>query len=136
MHESQILDIVDSVTLGSLSDSDRSIIVADIKSECSGQRLASNITSLVMQKITDLGNGLYKESQTVPKTNETLKESEPDGVPFKITNESEINKFLDKMMSKKFDGEFFNDTYKEVHPVENFIADGVPSHRSDFIVKV
>ena len=135
MHESQILDIIDSVTLGSLSDSDKSIIIADIKSENSNSRLAGNITSLVMQKITDLSNGMYKESQTIPKFDETMKESSPDGAPFKITNEDEINKFLEKMISKKFEGEFFNDLHNEVHPTDVWSIPGVPRKGTDFIIK-
>jgi len=68
MHESQIQDIVDSITLNKLSWSEKAIIVADVKSELCNTRLAGNIMSLVLSKVEDLNKGLYKESQSaLPK---------------------------------------------------------------------
>ena len=93
MHESQILDVVDSLTLGQLSLNEKAIIVADIKSEISNTRLASNITSLVLEKVNDLSKGLYKESQALPKTFQDFSESEGKQKPFEITNQDEIESY-------------------------------------------
>ena len=63
MHESQILDIVESLTMGALSLDEKAIIVADVKSELSGTRLANNTTSLILEKINDLSKGLYRDRE-------------------------------------------------------------------------
>jgi hypothetical protein len=135
MHESQILDVVDSLTLGQLSLNEKAIIVADIKSEISNTRLASNITSLVLEKVNDLSKGLYKESQALPKTFQDFSESEGKQKPFEITNQDEIEKFLDQMMSKEHKDEYFNDTWDFYHPTEPMFYPGETKHRSNYNVQ-
>lgn len=136
MHENQILDIVESVTLNNLSLREKSLIVADVKNEISNTRLAGNITSLVLSKINDLSKGMYRESQaTLPKIFQDFSESEGEQKPFEIRNTDEIGDFLNKMTEKKFDGDVFSDTYPFYHPTDVMRAEGNPQHRSDFNVK-
>ena len=51
-----------------------------------------------------------------------------------MINKKEIDAFLDKMVSDKFKGNFFDDTFEFLHPVEAMEAEGVGRHRSDFNV--
>lgn len=135
MHESQILDILDSLTLNKLQDYEKSIIVADVKNEMSNTRLAGNPISLIMTKLNDLSNGMYKESQAISTYFQDFSEKESAEKPFEIKNKDEIDAFLEKMQNKKFEGDVFGDTWEFYHPTENMNADGVPRHRSDFVVK-
>jgi len=96
MHESQILDIVESLTMGALSLDEKAIIVADVKSELSGTRLANNTTSLILEKINDLSKGLYREAQALPKVFQDFSEHSDNSKPFVITNQEEIDEFLEK----------------------------------------
>ena len=134
MHEGQILDLVEALTLGTLSNSEKSKVVADIKFELSGKRFAGNITNLVMNKLQDLSNGLYREAQALPKTFQDFSEKDENLEPFKIDTE-EINKFLEKMISKENDDDPFSDTNTFYHPTENMKAEGQPISRSNFVVQ-
>jgi len=135
MHESQIQDIVDSITLNKLSWSEKAIIVADVKNELCNKRLAGNIMSLVLSKVEDLNKGLYKESQSaLPKIFQDFSEKEAVSKPFEVKKD-EIDNFLEKMTSKKFDGNVFSDTHDFYHITDVMRAEGVPQHRSDFNVK-
>jgi len=138
MHESQILDIVESLTMGALSLDEKAIIVADVKSELSGTRLANNTTSLILEKINDLSKGLYREAQALPKVFQDFSEHSDNSKPFVITNQEEIDEFLEKMISKDADNSpeaFFGDTWEFYHPIENMNVPGVPRHRADFITQ-
>ena len=138
MHESQILDMVDSLTMGTLSFDEKAIIVADVKSELTGKRLANNTTALILEKVNDLSKGLYKEAQSLPKTFQDFSEHSDNSEPFAITNQEEIDEFLEKMISDKADNTpeaFFGDTWEFYHPVENMNIPGVPRFRSDFIAQ-
>lgn len=135
MHESQILDIVESLTMNTLSLDEKAIIVADVKSEITNKRLAGSTTSLILEKINDLGKGFYKEAQALPKTFQDFSETSDNSTPFAITNMDEINEFLDKMASKKPEENvesWFGDTWEFYHPIENMNVPGVPRHRADF----
>jgi hypothetical protein len=138
MHESQILDLVDSLTMDALSLDEKAIIVADVKSELIGTRLAGNVSALVLQKVNDLSKGLYKESQALPKTFQDFSEHSDNSKPFAITNQDEIDEFLEKMISDEADNTpeaFFGDTWEFYHPVANMNIPGVPRFRSDFIAQ-
>lgn len=135
MHEGQILNIIETITFGDLNDQEKSIIVADVKSELSGTRLAGSISALVLQKINDLRNGMYKESQIQPNIPGGENEPEHGMTPFEITNQDEIDKFLEKMSNKDFKGDAFGDTWEYWHPTENMYAEGLPKHRSNFNVQ-
>lgn len=132
MHESQILDALNAITLGRLSHEEQSIITADIHSELQNNRLAGSITQKIMEKLSQLSDGLYKESQSLPKTFQDFSENEKFPKPFEIINQKEIDDFFDKMMSKEMKNNFFGDTHEFYHPEENFRAEGQPRHRSDF----
>jgi hypothetical protein len=138
MHETQILDTIDSISLGKISFEDKALIVADIKHELSNKRFAGQISSLIMQKIDDLSKGMYKIAQSEPKIFQDFEDMEAVPKPFDIINKDEIDKFLDKMMSKEpkeTQDSFFGDTWEFYHPTANMVADGVARHRSDFVVK-
>ena len=135
MHESQILDMINSISNNQLSDAEKSIILADVKSELNNLRLAGNPMNTILSKINDLSNGLYKESQAISTYFQDFSEQEQAEKPFEIKNKDEIDKFLKKMMSEDFEGNVFGDTWEFYHPTENMNADGVPRHRSDFVTK-
>ena len=134
MHEDQILNILDSLTLNSLSYDEKAIIVADIKFETSNKRFSNNMTKIVLQKVNDLKSGLYKESQIRPDIFQDFSES-VKSKPFEISNQDDIDLFLEKMSSSDFENSYFDDTWSFYHPTEVMKADGVPRHRSDFNVK-
>ena len=138
MHESQILDMVEALTMDSLSLREKAVIVADVKSELSGKRLANSAVSLILEKINDLSNGSYREAQALPKVFQDFSEHSDNSKPFVITNQDEIDEFLEKMISKNAEStpeEFFGDTYDFYHPVDNMNVPGVPRFRSDFITQ-
>ena len=138
MHESQILDMVDSLTMNSLSLEEKAIIVADVKSELTNTRLASNTTKLILEKVNDLSKGLYKEAQALPKTSQDFSETSDNSKPFEVTNLEEIHEYLDKMASKTPDENtesWFGDTWEFYHPIENMNIPGVPRSRSDFVAQ-
>jgi hypothetical protein len=132
MNHNNILEAIDSITLGTLSDRDKSVILADVISSNEGKRTASNINNVILYKLEDLNKGLYKESQVMQSYYQDFSEIEDYPKPFEIINKDEIDDFLDKMLSKDYKGNFFNDTFEFYHPVENLCADGVAKHRSDF----
>ena len=134
MHEGQILDIVDSLTLGTLSNDEKSKVVADIKFELSGKRFAGGIINLVMNKLEDLSNGMYREAQALPKTFQDFSEKGENLEPFKVDT-SEIDKFLEKMISKDNTDDPFTDTHPFYHPPDNMKAEGQPISRSNFVVQ-
>ena len=127
--------MVESLTMGALTLEEKAVIVADVKSELGFTRLAQSTTSLILQKINDLSNGLYKESQALPKVFQDFSEHADNDTPFAVTNQEEIDEFLEKMMSKKPSDTpeaYFGDTWEFYHPTANMVADGLPTHRSDF----
>ena len=132
MNESKILDTINAITLGKLSFEEQAIIVADIKSTMYGKRFAGNINELVMSKINDMTHGLYKESNVATSFQDFNEVGEMHG-PMTVFGIDQIHKFLDKMVSTKYEGEYFQDEWPFYHPVENFTPDGVPRHYSDFI---
>jgi|APCry1669189534_1035231.scaffolds.fasta_scaffold10132_3 hypothetical protein len=132
MHENKILEAIDSLTLGTLSYQQKSAILADVNFSLQGKRTASNINDLILSKVNDLHKGMYKESQIMKSYYQDFSENESYPKAFEITNKEEIDKFLNKMLSKEYKGNFFDDTWNFYHPHENLIADGVAKHRSDF----
>lgn len=132
MRENQILETIDSLTLGTLSDRDKAVILADIQDMFQGQRLASNLYDITLNKISDLKKGMYKESQVMTSYYQDFSENQSYPKPFDIINKDEIDKFLEKMSNKDYDGNYFGDTWEFYHPIENLHADGVAKHRSDF----
>lgn len=134
MHENQILDLIDSLTLNSLNHEDKSIILAHVKSEYSNNRLAGSLGSMVSEKIDEYEQGFYKEAQQIVSYFQDYSEKEKYPQPNEIINKSDIDKFLDKMSSKDFEGDLFNDSHEFYHPIENMKAEGVARHRSDFVV--
>ena len=137
MHENQILDFINAFSVNQISDDEKAIIVADVNFELSNKRFASSLPTLVMSKINDLAQGMYKESQYLyPQGfgdfNET--ESYPKGSD--VINKSEIDKFLEKMSSDTFEGNYFDDTFDTYHPERNMRADGVARFRADFNVQL
>lgn len=132
MFETRILDEIDNVSLGSLSNAEKAIIFADINSELSNNRFASSIQSLILSKINDLTNGLYKEAQIVSKDFQDFSETEKYPEAFNIINKDEIDAFLNKMTNKDFKGVYFDGTFEFYHPTENLHADGLPVHRSNY----
>lgn len=135
MLENQILDTIDKISAGTLSNAERSILVADIKSDLSNTRLASSngLINIAMQKLNSLKKGEYEEQ---PKTFQDFSETNSNSTPFKVINQEEIDKFLDKMSNSNTNEDvFFNDTWEFYHPVENMKAEGLPRHRSDFNAK-
>jgi len=138
MHENQILDMVESLTLGTLTLEEKAIIVADVKSEIGFTRLAHNATSLILKKIDDMSNGMYRESQALPKVFQDFSGHADNSKPFAITNQKEIDEFLEKMMSSKAENTpeaFFGDTWEFYHPVSNMVAEGLPTFRADFVTQ-
>jgi hypothetical protein len=96
-------------------------------------KTAKKINNIVLEKLSDYNNGFLKESQAAePKINQDFSENEAYPKPFEMINKNEINKFLDKMTSKKYEGNFFDDTWDFYHPIEATEAEGVARHRSDF----
>jgi hypothetical protein len=132
MHENKILEAIDSLTLGALSDRDKAVILADINFTLQGKRTASKINDLILSKITDLNKGLYKESQVMKSYYQDFSEIESWPKAFEVINKNEIDNFLDKMTKKEFEGNYFDDTWDFYHPEANLHADGVARHRSDF----
>lgn len=137
MLEIQILDTIDKISAHTLSNEERSIMVAEIKNELSNKRFASsnNIIHIAMEKINELKRGEFKEAQISSNTFQDFSESNQSNTPFKTINQEEIDKFLDKMSSEENEDVFFNDTWGFYHPTENMKAEGLPRHRSDFNVK-
>lgn len=132
MHETQILDAIDSLTLNSLDYNDKAVLVAFIKSEIGNKRLANNINKKILEKVNELYKGNLKEASNESDSFQDFSETSSYSKPFEIINKDDIDKFLDKMTSKNWDGDFFGDTFEFYHPIDNMKADGVPRHRSDF----
>jgi hypothetical protein len=132
MHESQILDLIDSLTFGTLSHEDKSIVLAHVQGELSNTRTASKLSSVVSEKLDEYNNGQYKVAQKLSTYFQDYSETGSYPQPNEIINKSEIDKFLDKMASTEYEGDYFDDLYSFYHPHENMQADGVPRHRSDF----
>lgn len=135
MHESLILDAIEKVTGNSLTEAEKSILVADIHSDFMNKRFAGTLPGVIMQKLDAMADGMYKEAQAISKTFQDFSESAGNPKPLEIQNMDQIDKFLEKMMSKENTDEFFGDTWEFYHPTENMVADGAPRHRSDFTVK-
>ncbi len=135
MHEGQILDIIDSVTLDKLTLEEKAIILADVQNEISNKRFAGNAFNIVLAKVNDLANGMYKEALKAPDSFQDFTEKGEIGQPFQIQNKDEIDQFLDKMMSDDFNPDYFNDTWDFYHPTDVMKSEGLPRHRSDFVVK-
>ena len=83
MHEDQILNILDSLTLNSLSYDEKAIIVADIKFETSNKRFSNNMTKIVLQKVNDLKNELV------------LLEKERTGFVRNLSDEKIVHQFIE-----------------------------------------
>lgn len=133
MHESNILDAIDSISLNSLTNEERALVLAFVKSETDNKRFAgSNLNKLILSGINELKLGGYRVSQNIKDYFQDFSEKSSSPKPFDVINKDEIDKFLEKMTSKKFEGDFFDDTFDFYHPTENLNADGVPRHRSDF----
>lgn len=135
MHESLILDAIERMTGDALLDAEKSILVADIHRDSINKRFAGTLSSVIMQKLEAMADGMYKEAQTKPETFQDFSESAGSPEPLKIQNMDQIDRFLEKMMSKENTDEFFGDTWEFYHPTENMKAEGLPRHRSDFTVK-
>ena len=132
MHESQILEIIDSITLNSLNDNERALVLSFVKHDTENKRFAGGINKIILSYVNELKIGNLREASDIKDSFQDFSETSAYPKPFDIVNKSEIDKFLDKMTSKKFEGDFFDDTYDFYHPTENMKADGVPRHRSDF----
>jgi len=129
MRENEILDAIDAITLNKFSDEEKSIILAHILHEQKNTRVAKSLNRLVLEKIAEHSKGVTEYLSDYAQDFDN-KEAYPK--PFEVLNKDEIDKFLDKMTSEKYDGDFFNDTFEFYHPVANMRAEGVPRHRSDF----
>jgi hypothetical protein len=134
MQENQILDLIDSLTFGTLPDEDKSIILAHVQNEMSGKRFASKLSSVVSEKIDEYDTGNFRVAQELPTYFQDFSGTESYPQPNEIINKSDIDKFLEKMSSKENNDKYFGDTYEFYHPTENMKADGVAMHRSDFAI--
>lgn len=133
MQEREILDALEAVTLNNFSDEDKSVIFAHIINEQKNVRTAKSLNKVVLEKVADFVSGSLKEAQnTSPKTFQDFSEIEAYPGPFEIINKKEIDDYLEKMTSKEWDGDYFDDTFEFYHPKENMSANGVARHRSDF----
>ena len=59
MNEGQILDIINKLTLDSLSDEEKSLVVANVVAETSNKRMAGSICKIVLSKLEEMNNGDY-----------------------------------------------------------------------------
>ena len=134
MQESQIIDLIDSLTFGTLPIEDKSIILAHVQDSIGGTRLASKLSTVVSQTIDDYEKGNLRIAQQISTYFQDFSEIKDYPQPNEIINKADIDKFLDKMASKEYDGDYFADCFEFYHPTENFKADGVPVHRSDFAI--
>lgn len=132
MRENEILDAIDAITLNKFSDEEKSIILAHILDEQKNTRVAKNLNRLVLEKIAEHSKGVTEYLDDYAQNLNTI-EAYPK--PFEVFNKSDMDKFLDKMTSEKYEGDFFDDTFEFYHPKANMNADGVPRHRSDFNVR-
>jgi|694.fasta_scaffold32572_12 hypothetical protein len=131
MNKGQILDIIDSVALNGLSYNEKALILAEVKYELDNKRFASNVHSLVLDKINDFSKN-NREAQIVSKDFQDFSETENYPKAFEITNKEEIDQFLEKMSSKDFEGTYFDDTFEFYHPTDVFRTNESPMHRSNF----
>jgi hypothetical protein len=131
MNEGQILDIINKLTLESLSNEERSLVVANVVAETSNKRMAGSIFKIVLSKLEEMNNGDYdiKDSFQNFDADEKIPE------PMSVINMDSIEDFIEKMISTKDDPSYFSDTFDFYHPTENMKADGVPRTRSDFNTK-
>jgi hypothetical protein len=135
MQEKEILDALESVAQSFYSNEEKALLFAHILDEKSNIKTAKSLNHIVLEKIAEHGKGNLKEAQnTAPKMFQDFSEIEEYPKPFEMINKKEIDAFLDKMASDKFKGNFFDDTFEFVHPVEAMEAEGVGRHRSDFNV--
>ena len=135
MQEKEILDALESVTQSFYSNEEKALIFAHILDEKTNIKTAKSLNNLVLEKIAEHSKGNFKEAQnTAPKMFQDFSEVEAYPKPFEMINKKEIDAFLDKMVSDKFKGNFFDDTFEFLHPVEAMEAEGVGRHRSDFNV--
>lgn len=135
MHEDLILDAIEKITANTLTDKEKSILTAAVWHEYKHKRFAGSLTGIVMEKINELTAGNYREAQALPKTFQDFSETGEEQKPFEVKMDG-IDEFLEKMMSKTTkDEDFFGDTWEFYHPTENMKAEGLPRHRSDFVVK-
>lgn len=131
MNEGQILDIINKVTLGSLSDEEKSLVVANVFAETSSKRMAGPIFKIVLSKLEEMNNGDYAIKDTFQNFDSEEKVPEP----MSIVNMDSIEEFIEKMISTETDPNYFSDTFDFYHPTENMKSDGVPRARSDFNTK-
>ena len=137
MYEKEILDVIETITLNRLSNDEKALVLAHV---CDSQRkvkTAQNLQKTILGVLEDHAQGLLKESQhdfptTSPKAFQDFSENMPYAKPFEILNKKEIDDYLDKMSSKEWDGNYFDDTWDFYHPVANMTPNGVGRHRSDF----
>jgi hypothetical protein len=127
MHESHILDLIDSITFSKLNDEEKSIVLAAIKDDEKTIKTANSI----MDKLNGLYKGDYKIAENT-KIFQDFSETSDYPNPMVIINKDEIDKFLDKMTSKTYKGDLFGDNYDFYHPAANMFADGLPKFRADF----
>lgn len=132
MHERQILETIDKITLNTLSDEERSILVAFVANDLENKRVAGSINQIIMTRLNEMKTGNMKIAEAEPKIFQDFSETKAYPAPNVIVNKDEIDAFLEKMTSKEFDGNYFDDTFDFYHPTENMTAKGQPRHRSDF----
>jgi hypothetical protein len=135
MQEKEILDALESVAQSFYSNEEKALIFAHVLDEKTNIKTAKSLNRIVLEKIAEYSKGDLREAQnTAPKMFQDFSEIEEYPKPFEMINKKEIDAFLDKMTSNKFEGNFFDDTFGFVHPVETMEAEGVARHRSDFNV--
>lgn len=132
MNERKIVEAMESIMSSGYTNEEKSVVFAHALSE---QPDNNNINSVVLEKIAQLSDGKLVFSQALPVIAEDETEEKVTYLPFKFLNMDQIHKFLDKMSSEDWDGEYFNDTFEHRHPPANMKADGVPRQRADFNVK-
>ena len=90
MNEGQILDIINKLTLESLSNEERSLVVANVVAETSNKKMAGSIFKIVLSKLEEMNNGDYdiKDSFQNFDADEKIPE------PMSVINMDSIEDFL------------------------------------------
>ena len=127
MYEDKIVDTIDALMAKNFSAEEKAIIFAHVIADKD-----HNVTNNVLNKISEFAKGNMRVAQALPVIADDPTEPYKTSEPFEILNQDDIDKFLEKMMSKKWEGDFFDDTYESRHPSDVMKLEGHPRIKWDF----
>lgn len=133
MNEIEVLNTIDSISLGEIDDEGKAIILADVMHKIKNKKTAS-IKKTTLERYADYLEGGYNEATKIDTYFQDFSETGDYPKAFDVINKNEIDKFLNKMLSRNYEGNYFDDTWDFYHPFDNMNANGVPRNRADFVI--